>query len=86
MKITILGSSKFAKQMVEYRSKLIALGHEVNLHEHYVSQGKGEMIDLVERMGKEHAKVKREYDYHRYHYDEIESVDPVVINDDLTLI
>lgn len=71
MKITILGSSKFVKQMVEYRDKLIALGHKVNLHDHYVAQGRGEMIGLVERMEKEHAKVKKEYDYHRYHYDEI---------------
>ncbi len=71
MRITILGSSKFVKQMVEYRDKLIALGHTVNLHEHYVAQAKGAMDDLVQRMGREHAKVKREYDYHRYHYDEI---------------
>jgi hypothetical protein len=79
MRITILGSSKFAKQMVEYRDKLIALGHEINLHEHYIAQGKGEMIDLVERMGKEHAKVKKEYDYHRYHYDEITNKSDAVL-------
>jgi hypothetical protein len=71
MRITIVGSSKFAKQMVEYRDKLVELGHKVNLHDHYVAQGNGGMLDLVERMEKEHANVKKEYDYHRYHYDEI---------------
>jgi len=71
MRITILGSSKFAEQMVEYRDKLIKLGHQVNLHEHYVAQGNGGMPDLIKRMEKEHANVKREFGYHRYHYDEI---------------
>lgn len=71
MRITILGSSKFVKEMVIYKRKLAELGHKVNLHEHYVAQGNGEMGDLVARMEREHANVKKEYDYHRYHYDEI---------------
>lgn len=79
MKITIIGSSKFAKQMVEYRDKLITLGHEVNLHEHYVRQAKGEMVDLIERMGNEHAQVKKEYDYIRYHYNEIVNSDAILV-------
>jgi hypothetical protein len=38
MKITIIASSVFAPQMVAYQERLIALGHTVNLHEHYVNQ------------------------------------------------
>ena len=79
MKITICGSSVFAKQMVAYRNQLIKLGHEVNLHEHYVKQAQGEMVDLIERMGREHALVKKEYDYIRYHYNEIINSDAILV-------
>lgn len=62
MKITICASSKFVREMVDYKERLEKLGHEVSLHEHYVLQAKGEMKDLVERMDREHAAVKKEYD------------------------
>ena len=79
MKITIVGSSVFAKQMVEYRDQLVKLGHEVNLHEHYVAQANGEMKDLIGRMDREHAAVKIEYDYIRYHYNEIVNSDAILV-------
>jgi len=79
MKITIVGSSVFAKQMVEYRDRLIKLGHNVNLHEHYIAQANGRMKDLIGRMQKEHASVKIEYDYIRYHYNEIVGSDAVLV-------
>ncbi len=79
MKITILGSSIFAKQMVEYRDKLRSLGYEVNLHEHYVTQANGGMKDLIGRMQKEHAEVKIEYDYIKYYYNEIVGSDAVLV-------
>jgi hypothetical protein len=71
MRITIVGSSKFAKEMVDYKNQLNDLGHEVNLHEHYQAQAKGDMKEIRERMSVEHAKVKIENNYHKYHYDEI---------------
>ncbi|MCX6763853.1 MAG: hypothetical protein NTZ97_03960 [Candidatus Moranbacteria bacterium] len=79
MKIAIIGSSKFAKQMVEYQKKLMDLGHRVDLHEHYVLQAKGEMRDMIERMNKEHAKVKIENDYIKYHHNEIVKSDAVLV-------
>ncbi|OGI17569.1 MAG: hypothetical protein A3J63_04225 [Candidatus Moranbacteria bacterium RIFCSPHIGHO2_02_FULL_40_12b] len=79
MKITIVGSSVFAKQMVEYRDKLITLGHKNNLHEHYVAQGMGEMKDMIEWMKKEHANVKIENDYIKYHYNEIVEGDAILV-------
>ena len=79
MKITIVGSSVFAKEMVNYRDQLIKIGHTVNLHEHYVSQAKGEMIDLINRMGKEHAIVKKEHDYINYHYNEIINSEAILV-------
>ena len=57
--------------MVEYKNQLIKLGHQVNLHDHYHALAKGEMADTRRRMDVEHAKVKIENNYHKYHYDEI---------------
>ncbi len=79
MKITIVGSSVFAKQMVEYRDRLIKLGHNVSLHKHYVEQANGGMKDLIGRMQKECASVKIEYDYIRYHYKEIVSSEAILV-------
>jgi len=79
MIITIVSSSVFVKQMVEYRNRLIELGHQVNLHEHYIAQARGEMLDLVGRMNREHASVKKEFDYIRYHYHEIVGSDAILV-------
>lgn len=79
MKIAIIGSSKFAKEMVEYRDKLIELGHTVDVHEHYVAQAKGEMKDTIERINHEHASLKIENDYIKYHYNEIVKADAVLV-------
>jgi len=79
MKITIVGSSVFAKKMVDYKDRLIKLGHSVNLHEHYLAQANGEMKELIDRMNREHAKVKIEYDYIKYHYKEIVDSDAVLV-------
>ena len=79
MIIAILGSSVFTKEMVDYMDRLEALGHTVRLHEHYIAQGRGGMKDLVERMHAEHGSVKKEYDYIRYHYDEIAGSDAILI-------
>lgn len=79
MKIVICASSVFANRMVEFKEKLEQLGHKIYLHDHYIAQGKGGMKDLVERMGREHAKVKKEFDYLRYHYQEIKQVGAVLV-------
>ena len=79
MKIALIGSSYFCKEMVEYRDRLKALGHECELHEHYVARASGKLPELWERMQKEHAKVKIEHDYIRYHYNEILKSDAVLV-------
>lgn len=79
MRITIIGSSKFAKEMVDYKNQLIALGHEVNLHDHYHALAKGDMKDTRARMDVEHAKVKIENNYHKYHYHEIANLSDAVL-------
>jgi hypothetical protein len=37
------------------------------------------MKDLIDRMHREHAQVKKEHDYIRYHYNEIVSGDAVLV-------
>lgn len=79
MKIAIIGSSAFAKEMVEYRDQLRALGHECKVHEHYVEQAQGGGKDLIERIHHEHAALKKEYDYIRWHYNEIVASNAVLV-------
>lgn len=79
MRITIIGSSVFAKEMVEYKEKLELLGHTVNLHEHYVALARGELQVLKSRMHTEHAQVKIENNYHKYHYNEIANLSDAVL-------
>jgi hypothetical protein len=71
MRITIIGSSVFAKEMVEYKNALIKLGHKINLHEHYVTLGTTGHEHLERRQEEEHAQLKIDENYHKYHYDEI---------------
>lgn len=79
MNIMIAASSIFVKEMVQYKVKLEKLGHENNLHEHYIAQANGQMKDLVTRMDREHGSVKKEYDYIRYHFNEIKESDAILV-------
>lgn len=79
MRITIIGSSKFAKEMVDYKNQLIALGHTVNLHDHYHALARGDLKDIRARMDVEHSKVKIENNYHKYHYNEIVNLSDAVL-------
>jgi hypothetical protein len=65
--------------MVEYKNRLTALGHRVNLHEHYHGLAEGRMKDTRARMDVEHAKVKIENNYHKYHYNEIANLSDAVL-------
>jgi nucleoside 2-deoxyribosyltransferase len=79
MKIHIVGSSSFAKQMYEYQDKLRALGHEFTLHADYVAQAKGEASEMIERIHTEHAKLKKENNYIMYHYIEILNNEAILV-------
>ncbi len=78
MKIAIIASSAFVKEMVEWKRRLESAGHEVILHQHYIEQADGGMRGLRQRMATEHAAVKREYDYIRWHYQTIVESDAVL--------
>jgi hypothetical protein len=79
MKITICGSSKFRNEMVEYMEKLESLGHNVIVHEHYIKSVKGEMPELMERVNREHAVLKREQNYIKWYHNAIQNSDAILV-------
>ena len=79
MKISIVGSSKFAKEMLEYQNKLRELGHEVNIHKDYVALANNQADVIVQRIHKEHSQLKIENDYIRWHYNEIVNSDAILV-------
>ena len=79
MKITIVGSSSFRKEKVEYRDKLRVIGHEAIIHPCYEKLAIGEMPELSERIEREHDKVKREYGFIKWYYNSIVSSDAILV-------
>jgi len=79
MKITICGSSKFRHEMIEYMKKLEILKHKVIVHEHYIKSVRGEMPELMERVEREHATLKREQNYIKWYHNAIKSSDAILV-------
>lgn len=79
MKITICGSSAFKKEMVEYKNKLEQIGHEAIIHPFYEKLAAGEMPELMQRIGKEHSEVKKQYNFIKWYYNSIVKSDAILV-------
>lgn len=79
MKITICGSSAFKKEMVEYKQKLLELGHEIIVHPDYEAFLRGEKQDLWNKIQNEHSTAKKENGYIKWYYDAIVSSDAILV-------
>ncbi len=80
MKIYVLGSTSFMKEMVDATNQLRELGHDGWIHPHYEAFVRGEMQDHVARWNNgEKAALKRENDYFREHYKNILESEAVLI-------
>ena len=80
MKIYVLGSSHFMKEMVAAKNELCELGHEGRIHPHYEAFVRGEMQDIIERWRNgEEATLKREFNYLHDHYKNILDSEAVLI-------
>jgi len=79
MKITICGSSVFRKDMVDYKQKLLELGHEVIVHPDYEAIVRGEKQDLLHKIQNEHATAKKEGGYIKWYYDAIANSDAILV-------
>ncbi len=83
MRIYVLGSNHFMKEMVAVTDKLQSLKYDAWIHPHYIDYVRGEMKGQVERLlsGKpgESAAIKRANDYIRQHYKHILESDAILI-------
>lgn len=76
MKITIIGSSSFRGKMRDYKAELEKLGHTAIVHEWYLN---GKMDELEEQRRKEHAALKKRYNFIKWYYDAIVGSDAVLV-------
>lgn len=80
MKIYVLGSTTFMKEMVAAKNKLCELGFEGSIHPDYEAFVRGEKKEHVARWKKgERAALKRENNYLKVHYQHILENDAVLI-------
>lgn len=80
MKIYVLGSTRFMKEMVEAKNQLQAMGLDGWIHPDYEAFVRGEKQEIIVRSySGEHAAVKRENDYLRVHYKHICQSDAVLV-------
>ena len=80
MKIYVLGSTHFMKEMVDAKNKLCELGFDGWIHPHYEAFVRGEKKEHLVRWNKgEKAALKRENDYLKVHYKNILDSDAIFI-------
>ncbi len=79
MKITVVGSFKFAKEIVEISKKIRELGHEPLMHEHMSGIADGSAKDLIKGIAENHSAMKRKYDIFRVWHDLIKSGDALLV-------
>ncbi|MCX6795684.1 MAG: hypothetical protein NT165_03105 [Candidatus Falkowbacteria bacterium] len=80
MKIVICGSSAFKEKMLEYRSKLSALGHEGIVHPDYEAFVRGEKKELWSQIsGGEHYLAKVSQGYIKWYYEAICRSDAILV-------
>lgn len=69
MKIYVLGSNSFMREMVDAKNALREAGFDSFIHPHYEELVSGKRPEDIVRIHEgEHAEIKRKYDYFREHY------------------
>jgi len=80
MKIYVLGSTTFRKEMVEAKDKLRELGYDGWIHPDYEAFVRGEKKEHIARWESgERAALKRENNYLKVHYKNILDSDAILI-------
>ena len=79
MKITVCGSIKFAKQLVEIFYELKKLGHEPLMHKDMFGLADGTAAELIREVNRDHAKTKRKYNFIKLWYGLILSSDAILV-------
>jgi hypothetical protein len=79
MKITVVGSVKFAPQLVRVHDELKALGHVPMMHELMFGIADGSAKELIGGIAGNHAEVKRKHNFIRWWHNCIQSGDAIVV-------
>jgi len=79
MRITICGSVKFAPQLVDIYRRLEAMGHTPLMHEEMFGIADGTAREIIEGVQKDHAAVKRKYNFIKFWHDLIKSGDAILV-------
>ena len=80
MKIYVLGSNSFVKEMVSCKNQLCVLGHDGWIHPDYEEHVNGKKQAFIEgALPGESADFKRAHDYIRQHYNHILESDAILI-------
>ncbi len=80
MKIYVLGSSSFMKEMVDVKNQLCALGYDGWTHPHYEALVRGEKQEHLNRWRNgERAALKRENNYFHEHYKNILASNAILV-------
>lgn len=79
MRIYVLGSTHFMKEMVDSKNKLRELGYDGWIHPDYEAFVRGDKKEILDRWVKgERAALKRENNYFKIHYKNILASDAVL--------
>jgi len=79
MKITVVGSVKFAKKLVDTCNQLKELGHEPIMHEDMYKIADGSAKELIEDINLDHGDAKRKYGFIKIWHGLIKSGDAILV-------
>ena len=79
MKITIVGSIKFRKEMVEIRDKLNKMGHEGIICQVIEDLALGRAPDLLKKIKENHGHVKKVGGFIKWYYNSIKNSDAILV-------
>jgi hypothetical protein len=79
MKITICGSVKFAKNLVEAYRQLEKMGHQPMMHEEMFGIADGTAEELLDIIAIGHAETKKKHNFIKWWHDCIKSGDAILV-------
>ena len=79
MKITICGSVKFAKELVEIYHQLKGLEHEPMMHEKMFGIADGTEKELIDGIAREHSETKRKHGFIKWWHNCIKNGDAILV-------
>jgi hypothetical protein len=79
MKITVSGSVKFAKELVEIYNELEKMGHQPMMHKAMFGIADGTATELISGITLDHSEIKRKHNFIRWWHDCIKSGDALLV-------